>query len=274
MIDERGDVRITDFGLAGLAEEFGGGAALEGTPAYMSPEQLDGRRADVTQRHLLARPRPLRAVHGPQGVHGHDAPRAAAPAPQRDDAREHLRRSSRDLDPLVERVIVRCLEPDPKERPASALQVAAALPGGDPLAAALAAGETPSPEMVAAAPKEGALRPAVAVAPSLGRARRASRSASRSRAASAAPAACRWRSRPEGLRERARRDRAEARLRRRRPTRAYGFSVDGEYLELRQATRQVGHALGASEDGAARRRSSSGTGRARATSLPYNARGA
>jgi serine/threonine-protein kinase len=42
--------------------------------------------------------------------------------------------------------------------------VAAALPGGDPLAAALAAGETPSPEMVAAALKEGALRPPVAVA--------------------------------------------------------------------------------------------------------------
>jgi serine/threonine-protein kinase len=41
--------------------------------------------------------------------------------------------------------------------------VAAALPGGDPLAAALAAGETPSPEMVAAAPKQGGLRPAVAV---------------------------------------------------------------------------------------------------------------
>ncbi len=32
-----------------------------------------------------------------------------------------------------------------------AIAVSAALPGGDPLAAALAAGETPSPEMVAAA---------------------------------------------------------------------------------------------------------------------------
>ncbi|MGB7925112.1 MAG: hypothetical protein WCF57_17865, partial [Pyrinomonadaceae bacterium] len=38
------------------------------------------------------------------------------------------------------------------------------LPGGDPLAAAIAAGETPSPEMVAAAPKEGALKPFVALA--------------------------------------------------------------------------------------------------------------
>ena len=38
------------------------------------------------------------------------------------------------------------------------------MPGGNPLEAALAAGETPSPEMVAAAPKKGALKPVVAVA--------------------------------------------------------------------------------------------------------------
>jgi hypothetical protein len=53
--------------------------------------------------------------------------------------------------------IMRCLAPEPGDRPASALAVAAALPGGDPLAAALAAGETPSPEMVAAAGEEGVL---------------------------------------------------------------------------------------------------------------------
>src|SRR3712207_6950418 len=54
-----------------------------------------------------------------------------------------LFRSVRDIDPLVERVVERCLERDPEKRPATALQVAAALPGGDPLQAALAAGETP-----------------------------------------------------------------------------------------------------------------------------------
>ena len=48
-------------------------------------------------------------------------------------------------------MILRCLDADPARRPASAIAVASALPGGDPLAAALAAGETPSPEMVAAA---------------------------------------------------------------------------------------------------------------------------
>ena len=68
----------------------------------------------------------------------------------------------KNFDPAVERAILRCLDRDPSQRPRSALSVAAALPGGDPLAAALAAGETPSPEMVAAAGPAGSLRPAVA----------------------------------------------------------------------------------------------------------------
>jgi serine/threonine-protein kinase len=41
--------------------------------------------------------------------------------------------------------------------------VAAALPGGDPLAAALAAGETPSPQLVAASGESAGLRPGTAV---------------------------------------------------------------------------------------------------------------
>ena len=66
------------------------------------------------------------------------------------------------LDPAIERAILACLEPDPDRRPASALAVSAALPGGDPLAAALAAGETPSPEMVAAAGEGAGLSARVA----------------------------------------------------------------------------------------------------------------
>ena len=58
--------------------------------------------------------------------------------------------------------ILRCLEADPGRRPVSALSVSAALPGGDPLAAALAAGETPSPEMVAAAGEGAGLSQRVA----------------------------------------------------------------------------------------------------------------
>ena len=70
----------------------------------------------------------------------------------------------RDLNPVIERVILRCLETEPSARPANVLSVAAALPGGDPLAAALAAGETPSPQMVAASGETAGLRPRAAVA--------------------------------------------------------------------------------------------------------------
>src|SRR6185503_11804981 len=52
-------------------------------------------------------------------------------------------------------------ERDPARRPASALAVAAALPGGNPLAAAMAAGKTPSPDMVAAAGEPGTLSTAI-----------------------------------------------------------------------------------------------------------------
>src|SRR5712691_8276774 len=55
------------------------------------------------------------------------------------------------------------MERDLRARPTSVAQLALALPGGDPIAAALAAGETPSPEMVAASGLREGLRPAVAL---------------------------------------------------------------------------------------------------------------
>jgi serine/threonine-protein kinase len=67
------------------------------------------------------------------------------------------------IDPMVEDLISKCLAKEPEARPASALHVAMALPGGNPLQAALEAGETPTPEMIAAAPSKGALKPIVAL---------------------------------------------------------------------------------------------------------------
>src|SRR5215212_9044706 len=162
MIDEKGDVRVTDFGLAGLLEEFGGGAALEGTPEYMSPEQLAGRelneRSDLYSLGLV-----LYELYTGRKAFTAGTLSELLRLRKTESMPERPSTIVRDLDPSVERVVERCLAPEPKERPTSALQVAHALPGGDPLAAALAAGETPSPEMVAAAPKQGSLRPAVAV---------------------------------------------------------------------------------------------------------------
>ncbi|HZM89179.1 MAG TPA: protein kinase [Blastocatellia bacterium] len=162
MIDGRGNARITDFGLAVVSEELRGDEVLAGTPAYMSPEQLSGKqvtqRSDIYALGLVLyelftgkRVYEVNDVHELIRLHEQSAPRTPTSY-------------VKEIDPLVERVIMRCLEKDPRVRPSSAIQVAAALPGGDPLAAALAAGETPSPEMVAATTKEGALRPAVAVA--------------------------------------------------------------------------------------------------------------
>ena len=162
MIDAEGVARVTDFGLAALVEDVPGNE-VAGTPAYMSPEQLEGREL-TTRSDIYALGLVLYELF--TGRRAFDA----ATLPELLRLRQSGSQPSsptdvvRDLDPVIERAILRCLENEPERRPASALHVAAALPGGDPLAAALALGETPSPEMVAATPKEGTLRPAPAVA--------------------------------------------------------------------------------------------------------------
>lgn len=160
MLDGKGRVRITDFGLAVAAEQLEGGQAQAGTPAYMAPEQLEGREA-TSRSDLYALGLVLYELF---------TGKQAFPASTLEEARRLREESTpmspsslaEGLDPAVERAILRCLERDPALRPASARAVAAALPGGDPLAAVVAAGETPSPELVAAAGPDGALTPAVA----------------------------------------------------------------------------------------------------------------
>jgi len=161
MIDGRGRARITDFGLAGLAEELTGAEVRAGTPAYMAPEQRAGRevthRSDIYSLGLVL----YEIFTGKPALKGGTP---AEIARRQQTAPTTPSSLVSDLDPAVERVILRCLEMEPGDRPGSVLAVAAALPGGDPIAAALAAGETPSPELLAEAGSSGGLRPSVAVA--------------------------------------------------------------------------------------------------------------
>ncbi|HXA52885.1 MAG TPA: protein kinase, partial [Candidatus Acidoferrum sp.] len=161
MIDGRGQVIIMDFGLAGLAEQLQGDIR-SGTPAYMSPEQLAGTevtvRSDIYALGLVMYEifTGRRAFEAASLIELMQMQERAAP--------QSISTVVREMDPAVERVVMRCLQPDARQRPASALAVSAGLPGGDPLAAALAAGETPSPDLVAAAGETEGLAPRTAIA--------------------------------------------------------------------------------------------------------------
>jgi serine/threonine-protein kinase len=141
--------------LAQLETE-GQEGVVAGTPAYMAPEQLAHGKTSV-QSDLYALGLILYELFT-----GETAAKAASiPDLLRSHERSSLTASSRypdAIDPIVERIISRCLAKNPTDRPNSIHAVAASLPGGDPLQAALAAGETPSPEMVAAAGETGGLK--------------------------------------------------------------------------------------------------------------------
>ena len=152
MLDGRGKVRLTDFGLATAVQDLSSTNMSCGTPQYMAPEQLAGEhvstRSDLFGLGLVL----YELFTGRAAFHGMD----------RSKALEKPSSLLKALDPQTEGAILHCLQQDPENRPRSAYEVLAELPGGDPLAAALALGNTPSPEAVANAPIEGTLRPWIA----------------------------------------------------------------------------------------------------------------
>ncbi|HUI42362.1 MAG TPA: protein kinase [Terriglobia bacterium] len=120
---------ITDFGLAraiapSAPESVSGGSSgvgqLIGTPAYMAPEQLEGRKAtsaaDIYALGLVI----YEMVTGRRPFEGdpYQRLRERAPSP-----RLHVA----DLDPRWESAILRCLEREPAARYAGAQQVAGAI---------------------------------------------------------------------------------------------------------------------------------------------------
>jgi len=129
LLGRRGEVKITDFGLALDAEASAltrPGVAL-GTPSYMAPEQLRCERVDaradvfafgcVLYEMLTGGP-PFPAVTESQG----DPPETVAERIQRGRYRS-VRRSARGTPRALARMIERCLKAKPKRRVASAREL-------------------------------------------------------------------------------------------------------------------------------------------------------
>jgi tetratricopeptide (TPR) repeat protein len=151
MVDERGEAKVLDFGLAkllhagidstGILARLTHSQAVLGTPLYMAPEQLLGEEVDArADLYALGATLFEMAVGGPP----------FRPQPGRSLAYEivHGRPPApSSLNPAVpaelDGLILRCLQKDPNDRPASAGEVAAELrlltqSSRDPLTAPLA----------------------------------------------------------------------------------------------------------------------------------------
>jgi serine/threonine protein kinase len=115
MLDGAGKARITDFGLAGIAANLQGAEVRAGTPAYMAPEQLAGKEVTIksdiyslglVMYELLTGRRAYDAATLPELIKNREEGTITNPSTL-----------VKDLDPLIERVILRCLEKDPAMRP-------------------------------------------------------------------------------------------------------------------------------------------------------------
>jgi hypothetical protein len=160
MVDGRGQPRLMDFGLTASVGKIAQSEVAFGTPMYMAPEQLAGKevspRSDLYALGLILYElfTGRHPFEGKSIVELLTARQTITPAP--------MSTLCPEVTAPVEAVVAACLSPDPARRPASANAVAAALPYQDALAAVIAAGDTPSPELIAASGDTKVIRPFLA----------------------------------------------------------------------------------------------------------------
>src|SRR5260370_23759180 len=116
---KRGEIVIMDFGLAAITDQLSGAEVRNGTPAYMAPEQLKGTgvsaKSDIYSLglvlyELFTGKRPYDAKNVQQLIDLQYSVNLTS-----------MTSVAADIDPAVEKVIRRCLDPDPAKRPANAL---------------------------------------------------------------------------------------------------------------------------------------------------------
>jgi serine/threonine protein kinase len=166
ILDTRGCVRIADFGLASMVEQATERGMVQGTPAYMAPEQFGAQEVSLQSDiyalglilHKLYTGRPAFDGKTPMELYRR---RVEAPPPPPSEL-------VGDIPTVIDAIIVRCLAPEPRDRPASAREIAAALTqSGAPvhtpaLAVAVASAALDGDALVASLGGEGAMRVAEA----------------------------------------------------------------------------------------------------------------
>ncbi len=131
LLDAAGRAILTDFGLA-RPEEAGAGltsdGAVIGTPAYMAPEQAAGRADQVgpwTDLYAVG----VVLYHTLTGRLPFEGPAVAVLGAVLRDEPPPPRRFRPDLDPALERVVLRAMSKEPRSRFADAREFGAALAG-------------------------------------------------------------------------------------------------------------------------------------------------
>jgi len=153
LMDRDGMVHLVDFGIATLAASDDKPKRLVGTPAYMAPELFAGYPPTVQSDLYSLGVVLYETVTGLHPFKTSSKRRDLAAAPEPPSV------VCPSVSPALDRAILDCLKPNPRDRPQSAYAIMAQLPGVELSTFELSPGQTPSPSMIAATNDPGAISP-------------------------------------------------------------------------------------------------------------------